>query len=254
MIMILFILVCLLAAMPVRVFGMDIAACGLTVPRGDVGDLRADLTCGPSGSAVFLASRASLNLNGFTIAGSGRRTGVECGSGRGCAVNGPGTIVGFETGISGSGRFTVRNVGIRSNDVGITSKGGTVTISGVVATENRIGIYVPAARLRARDLEASRNGDCGVATIASRTRLESLTAVENGGMGGVYASKPRGGRIRITDSTILRNDGLGQGYDVITTGRAKFVDTICGRGARIRESPDDSDTRTIVGELGCRDD
>src|SRR6185503_7036816 len=104
------------------------------------------------------------------------------------------------------------------------------------------------------DLEASRNRDGGIVTLASRTRLTSLTAVENGGMGGVWVSKPRGGKVRIASSTILRNDGLGLGYDVITTGRAKLVDTVCGRGARIRESPDDSDTRTIIGGLGCRDD
>jgi hypothetical protein len=100
----------------------------------------------------------------------------------------------------------------------------------------------------------SRNRDGGIVTLASRTRLTSLTAIENGGMGGVWVSRPRGGRVRIADSTILGNDGLGQGYDVITTGRARFVDTVCGRGARIRESPDGSDTRTIVGALGCRDD
>lgn len=240
--------------MSVLGFAMDIDSCGQLVPRADVGELRADLACGPSGSGVFLGSGATLNLNGFDITGSGGGIGVECASGRGCVVNGPGAIVGFEAGIVGAGRVTVTGISVRSNDVGVATKGGSLKVSGIVATENDVGIEVVAGRLRGSDLETSRNRDAGIATTATLTKLFALIAVENGGLGGVYVTTPRGGRVKITGSTILRNNGLAEGYDLITTGRAKLVNTVCGRGARVRESRTSPKTRTIIGRLGCQDD
>ena len=76
----------------------------------------------------------------------------------------------------------------------------------------------------------------------------------NGSLGGVYVTSPRGARVTIHGSTILDNDGLSAGYDVITTGRAKLVDTVCGRGARVRESRTTPKTRTVIGSLGCQTD
>ena len=246
-----FIVLCLLAVLPVVAFGMDVGACGVVVPRREVGELRADLLCG--GDGLMLGSGATLHLNGFTIVGSGRGTGVLCG-GRGCTIIGPGAIVGFTAGISAPRRVRISDIAIRSNDVGMTTKGGNVELSGIVATGNGVAIEVVAGRLRARDLEVSRNRDAGISTNASPAKLTSLVAVENGGLGGVYATAARGARVTIKDSTILGNDGLAEGYDIVTTGRAKLVNTICGRGARVRESRTSPETRTVIGRLGCRDD
>ena len=247
----LFIVLCLLAAMPLLALGMDIGSCGEVVPRRDVGNLRADLVC--NGGGIVLGSGAALNLNGFTIAGSGRDTGVLCG-GRGCTVSGPGAIVGFGVGISAPRRAAISGLELRSNDLGVTTKGGNVALSGIVATENGVAIHVVAGRLRARELEVSRNRDAGISTNASPTKLTSLVAVENGGLGGVYVTAARGARVTIKDSTVIRNNGLAEGYDIVTTGRAKLVNTVCGRGARVRESRSGPKTRTVIGRLGCQDD
>jgi hypothetical protein len=50
------------------------------------------------------------------------------------------------------------------------------------------------------------------------------------------------------------NDGLGGGFDVLTNGRATLVDTICGRGARLRVKQRPPYTTTVVRRLGCTDD
>jgi hypothetical protein len=248
----LFLVPCLVAVTPLFALALDIGACGQSVPRTDVGELRADLVC-PRG-AVILASGASLNLNGFTLTGTGAGTGVECTSGRGCSVNGPGAIVGFEAGLSGAGRVSVTGIAVRGNDVGFTTKGGTFTLTGAVANENRVGVQVVAGRLRVDGFEASGNSEAGIQTTASQVRLTSLVARGNGGLGGVYVTTPRGGTVKIRSSTILDNDGLFAGYDVITTGRAKLVATVCGRGARVRESRTSPKARTVIGSLGCQDD
>jgi hypothetical protein len=102
----------------------------------------------------------------------------------------------------------------------------------VVANENRLGVEVVAGRLRVVGFEARGNSEGGIQATASRVRLTSLVARGNGRLGGVYVTTPRGGRVKIRGSTILDNNGLSVGYDVVTTGRVKLVDTVCGRGAR----------------------
>jgi hypothetical protein len=57
---------------------------------------------------------------------------------------------------------------------------------------------------------------------------------------------------RLVDSTITGNDGLGQGFDVLATGRIRLRNTTCGRGARIRERRADGvETTTIIRPVRC---
>ncbi len=74
--------------------GMDVTACGQTVPAGQHGVLVADLTC-PSGTGVVVGRRATLDLAGHAIAARGASA-IEC-LGRNCTITssgGPGEISG----------------------------------------------------------------------------------------------------------------------------------------------------------------
>ena len=64
------------------------------------------------------------------------------------------------------------------------------------------------------------------------------------------------GHARIVDSTIVSNNGLGEGYDVLTILRGlRLIDTVCGRGALIRVSRRTlPEVTTIVRPLDCRED
>jgi hypothetical protein len=244
-----------LAVAPGVALGIDIDSCGQEVPRGAVAELRADLACGPSAAAVRLGGRATLNLNGFTIAGPGSagNGGVSCG--RRCTVNGPGEIRGFGVGISGI-NLRVTDVTVRFNsEAGVSIKGGSLELSNVVANDNRIGIlFTFGRRLLGRDVEANDNELAGVWTSGRRVRLVRLTAMRNGRFGGAYLSLSRRGKPRLVESTVIDNAGLGEGFDVLAGRRGvRLIDSTCGRGARVK-APRGSDVLTVVGSLGCDDD
>ena len=242
---------------PVMAFGVDIISCGQDIPRGAVADLRADLGCGPIGPGVLLGHRATLNLNGFSIAGSGAggNGGVSC-SGRRCTINGPGEIRGFAVGISGIG-LRITNLAVRSNtEAGVSILGGVLGVSNVVANDNGIGIFVPGGRrLHGSGLEASDNAIAGIWASGARVKLSRLSATRNGTHGGVFLAKSRRPRPLIVDSAIVDNAGLDAGYDVLTMRpTVKLVDSICHRGAIVRESQTPPTSITVIRPLGCRDD
>jgi hypothetical protein len=235
--------------------GIDVVACGQEIPPAAVGELRANLACGAHGAAVRLGRRATLNLNGFTLAGPGaaENGGVACG--RRCTVNGPGEIRGFGVGISGI-NVRVANVALRFNsEAGVSIKGGRLVLSNVVATDNRIGIlFAGGRRLLGRDVEAHDNELAGVWANGRRVKLVRLTAMRNGRFGGVAFFPPsRLAKPRLVASTIIDNDGLGEGFDVLARRPGvRLVDSLCGRGAKV-QGPRTSDL-TVIGPLGCADD
>src|SRR5207244_8472239 len=89
----------------------ELTECGQAVPAGEIGELRANLVeCAAAADPLHLSARgvlvdraATLNLNGFSIAGDGTGVGVEC---AGCTVNGPGEIRTF---VEPSGRTTTNS-------------------------------------------------------------------------------------------------------------------------------------------------
>jgi hypothetical protein len=110
--------------------------------------------------------------------------------------------------------------------------------------------------LRGYDVEVSRNSRAGI-NARVVTDLVRLTAVGNGEGGGLYvlmAGRSRRRLVRLIDSTVVDNDGLGGGFDALTNGRATLVDTVCGRGARLRVKQRPPYTTTVVRRLGCTDD
>ena len=232
----------LLAAVlgPAIAWAVDITACGQSVQPGEVGELRADLVCPPVSVGVHLVGGATVALNGFALVGQGTGAGVQCqgtlSHGAWCTVEGPGEIRSFENAVAGGGgRLRLRNVALRFNRHGVLYKAPRVIeLLHVVATDNDIGISARGGRVRGHDVVTSRNRQAGVWTN-SITKFVRLTATGNGAFGGVFTAPFRRSDVtRLIDSTITGNDGLGQGYDVLSTGRLRLINTTCGRGARIR--------------------
>jgi hypothetical protein len=58
-----------LVLLAVPALAIDITAPGQTVPKGQVGNLVADLFCSPSAAGVFLDSGAALEMNDHVLDG-----------------------------------------------------------------------------------------------------------------------------------------------------------------------------------------
>jgi hypothetical protein len=235
----------------------DITACGQAVGAGEVGDLRTDFAC-PSGVGVHLSTGGTVNLNGHTITGGGtlKGTGVTC-SGRRhefCVVNGPGLITNFHTAVAGGGgSIRLQGLVLSGNAYGMTYKAPRVIeLIDVDASDNLLyGISARGGRIVGHDVSANRNGTGGI--IGPIDELIALTATGNGVAGGVHAA--RGARRRpphLIDSTITGNNGLGRGFDVLTTTRLKLLNTTCGQAARVRiRGHGDERTTTVRRKLSC---
>src|SRR5438552_2912706 len=79
---------------------------------------------------------------------------------------------------------------------------------------------------------SSRNGVAGeVASFDIDVRR--LRAIDNV-REVVRLARFRGGDGRIVDSVVVRNDRLGQGFDIAAAGRLRLVRTQCGRSAKLR--------------------
>ena len=239
-------------------FAVDVTECGQVIEANQVGQLRNDLQCaaGPtwpfSAEGIYLRPGAKLELNGFTIAGDGTGTGVVCGMPgarfRPCTIEGPGEVREFWAGVNCGGcTVVVRDAAINAHVNGIyIPLAGKLIARRVVANDNeRSGIW--ADRVRATDVEASRNGDFGVGANAT-LRLERLAATANGAPG------VRGGigRGRIVDSVITGNDTAGEGYDIVSVGDVRLTGTTCGRSGKLRYLSQDE--FEIVGSFGCAGD
>jgi hypothetical protein len=118
----------------------------------------------------------------------------------------------------------------------------------------RYGISARGGRIRGRNVTANRNGMGGV--WGPIEEMVNLTATGNGVAGGVYAvSFGQKRALRLVDSTIIGNDGLGRGFDVLATLRVRLRNTTCGRGARIRVTRYRGDTTTTIRHpLRCAGD
>ena len=247
---------------PATTRAFDIAECGRAVQAGQVGDLRADLTCAPFlGAAVHLDAGGTLNMNGHTITGPGTDfgAGVQCSGDRHafCTVNGPGLITNFDSAFAGGGgSLRVQGVAARGNKWGMTHKAPRIIeLIDVDMSDNlRYGISARGGRIRGRNVTANRNGLGGV--WGPIEEMVNLTATGNGVDGGAYVVLFGQRRTpRFIDSTITENNGLGRGFDVLTTLRVKLRNTTCGRGARIRVTRrGGEETTTITRRLRCAAD
>jgi hypothetical protein len=191
---------------------------------------------------------ATIELNGFTIAGDGSGTGVYCHGSRRCTIRGPGEIRGFWAGVNCGGcRVVARDIAVRENVEGIyVPLAGTLEVERVIASDNvRSGIW--AQTVRGSDIEASRNGLNGV-SANSQLRVRRLDATANGRSGVLGGHR----RSRLVDSMVTGNDVASGGYDIVSSGTMRLVRTTCGKSAKIRYwSQEEYD---IVGSFGCADD
>lgn len=234
---------CLLLARPAD--AIDVTRCGQAIGPGQVGELRFDLGCLLDG--VRLEPGATLRLNGFTLSGNGTGSGVSCTTKR-CTIEGPGEIRGFWAGVNCGGcRVVARDVAVRENLEGIyIPLSGTLVAERVVASDNA-GSGIWAQAVKGSDIQASRNGANGV-SAHGRLRIRRLDATDNAGWGVVGPES----RSRLVDATVTGNDGAGDGFDIVSTGRMRLRRTTCGRSARIRYVSQEE--YKIVGSFGCADD
>src|SRR3990172_12267639 len=152
-------------ASPIR--ALDITTCGVTVPRGEIGVLQADLVCA-GGHAVELRSGATLDLNTHTLTHGGSGPVVWC-SERSCTVRSSaasrGRVVGTYDGSCLWGTEVVRRVVLEN--VGISHCQG--------------GVNFRKARVYATDVEVV---DCSYFAMLGRSLdLLNVTAQDTGEYG-----------------------------------------------------------------------
>ena len=98
-------------------------ACGDAIGVPGVVNLTADLGPCPGDGLKIETSGVTVNLNGFKITGSGVANGINLRNGSTIEINGPGTIVGFGTGVFKTGMpesgLTVYKVSFLKNSSGI---------------------------------------------------------------------------------------------------------------------------------------
>ncbi len=230
---------------------LDIATCDVTVPRGEVGVLVADLNCGPSyeddSYAVWLENGATLDLAGHTI--TGPQFAVYCV--RKCTVVGPGTLTGAFYGIWG-GTAAAR---VKASDVTIASNLGGMaisraTLSNVTLTDNVVGLDV--SKIDAENLTVTAcHGDYTLEvdagkidglTLTGNVAAQALVLMEGGSLRLSNASfsgntAPVGilglsGNLRLFDSVVE-----GQQTDLFTARRPRLTNSTCGTSARYGDPP-----------------
>jgi hypothetical protein len=202
---------------------LDITSCGVTVPRGEVGVLQSDLSCPTSLFGVRLLRKATLDLNGHSIAGGDSTTAVIVGVG---ADDGADPIG------SGQGRFTIVGPGIISGlthppffsgtqacvlvsdgRVDIASETGIVEmhhcVDGILGSigadgpngraravvahtyvHDTVDAGISVGKLQAANASLSQNLGLGV-SAARRLIATDVTANDNGGIG-LYARAMKG--------------------------------------------------------------
>jgi hypothetical protein len=222
---------------------LDITDCGAVIPRGETGEMLADLVCAPDEDGVLLENHATLHMNGHAITGADN--GVGC-YGK-CLVEGPGEIFGVTTAMWFSKkRVVVRNVsmhdcpswGIGSGQIADLDV-ENVTLYGFASNAIR------ARKLRVKNLHVSDSGaaDAYGAIYADRGIIgTNLTSIGNFGFGvstnrtvqvtgltvqdnwldGVVARQAR-----VTDGILTNNGIFGNHIDIVSMGRPKLENVFC---------------------------
>jgi hypothetical protein len=253
---------------------IDVTVCGIEVPSGVTGVLRADLHCPDGQRAVALGIGTTLDLNGHTLSGAGVEAsyGVVCtGRGAGCRIVGPGAIVGFDYCLyrAGGSTFFMSDLEIHDCGIGIFGYETRLHATNLTVTDNHErGIEVD--RVTAVDVVTSRNGDMGM--LALKVVATRLTASDNGAYGVRASQQLRGTDITLSgnatsgvfgdrvvatrvvaigngdagvfarkavlrDSDVSGNDGFQGGIDLVTSERPRLFDTTCGRSLASSGSP-----------------
>ena len=239
---------CLALVAPAR--ALDITACDQRVPDHEHAVLQLDLNCSGPGTcledpsmhcdfssqcpslvcergAVNLGKRASLDLNGHSIATT--RVGVFCVGRPPCYVTGPGRLVGGDDGILGRGSLVVTDVDIEDSVRGLASFSPNGLARATRVTIRRCQVAIDAQRIRATDVSVQDgtppsnsppcSGFCAGAPSFGVVRGSGVTIID----GPVYGIASA--RIILEGSTITGNSPR----DLISLKRPILIDSICGR-------------------------
>jgi len=163
-----------ITSQPSTILAQTSDLCGSTI-SSDV-ELTADITCEGDGIRVG-GDNLTVNLNGFTLRGSGddtNTTGIIVDGASGVIIKGPGIVTGFGTGVaymdaSGGG---MRDVYVGTNDIGVLldSTTGTYIRHDYIA-DSRIGVFNRASDNTVVEEVQMNDNDEGI-------RLEKSTGVD----------------------------------------------------------------------------
>ena len=233
---------------------VDITGCMQSIPTLTTGIVQADLDC--TGTWVVDVGRnGRLDLNGHTIIGT-----VGSLFAKKFEVTGPGTIVGSIILNQVTRKLSVKNLAIDADGWGIfagtdhrvTIIADNVTISGatiaaIEASKVKLhsvhlddnpldhptlsrGSAVFAYKISGDDVSASGNGiphtpcpGCAALYAFGTAKLDGLQAIGNAGYGAFGVSL-----LRLENSTVTGNNGVGLGIDVAAGGNLMVSNTTCG--------------------------
>jgi hypothetical protein len=206
---------------------------------------------------VVLRERAVLNMNGFSMRGTGGGVGIWCGSSRGrrssCRIDGPGVVGGFSVGMGGDRcRITVDGVLLEGNTFGVAAPESCRVNAANVNVLNSALDGISATRVRVWSSWLSNNRRHGV--VAKRIAVRALVATHNGGHGVLqFPSDRRFGRM--AHSTVVGNGGgHPSGVDIVAAGRLRLRQVRCRRSEQVKEVNVENEATGVVGSFGCLDD
>jgi hypothetical protein len=256
-------------------FAIDITRCGQEVADNQIGELQNDLTCPglpgtcpnapdiactspadcppllPGGfqlcstDPVALGNRTTLNLNGHTLSGSPSGVFVPASS---ATIQGPGTITSpGETAVSFLGKkLRINDVEIRDSDFGIfTPFGGKVEATNLDIHDLSASAIFNSRSVKGTNVTLTR---CGLAPVlpgenplvqsvsraaiqAKRVKIVGFTATDNGGP--AFAGKS----CKISNGVLSGNDADFLGYDLLTFGRPRLLNTTCSKSGKLGYGP-----------------
>jgi parallel beta-helix repeat protein len=223
---------------PLTRCGPSIASCGCTIIKKGNYDVSANLSASQGltgrGDCIDIkAAKATLDLKGFTVTGSGEGTAIlVLKTANKSTVDGSGSVIEhWGTGLEARGnKVTVGNIDAESNSIGVlVNKGSKGSVSNLTASNNSTaGIVLNGVHDGTlSNFEASNNGVFGVWLQSSNNNDEvsSGDASDNGNTGiflGCSSTGPTGTKCgvrtsknnRITGNTANNNGQAGIALDL----------------------------------------
>jgi hypothetical protein len=164
-----------ITSQPSTILAQTSDLCGSTISSNV--ELTADITCDRDGIRVG-GDNLTVNLNGFTLRGSGddnnSTTGIIVDGASGVIIKGPGMVTGFGTGVAyaDASGGAMRDVYVGTNDIGVLLDATTDThIRHDYIADSRIGVFNRASNNTVVEEVQMSSNDEGI-------RLEKSTGVD----------------------------------------------------------------------------
>ena len=226
----------------------DPSSCGITISRGDPGELQGDLDCtgfNPN-RAIQLNPGATLHLNGFRV--SSEVHAIVCETSvspsQTCTIVGPGEITGAKNGVAAASKVRIRDVTIHGNETGIWKIYGDIPwaarldLDHVVIRDNSGDGIRGGGAIRATDSSIRDNGGVGMTSFGP-SRLVRTSITGNGGAGaitGVYSDfyqiyHYNRRKLFLVDSDVSGNGVSDAAADLVAVSRPNLKRSTCGTSA-----------------------